>query len=103
MVVESGRGYDEGDVIGVKVAGLTADCSEDLEGHVSDVLHCKGQEVVLPQVVEGAEAQQLKHNADVPVMVEPVQHSHTRTERERERERERKRAQSGCIQRPGIT
>jgi hypothetical protein len=38
---------------------------------VSDVLHCKGQEVVLPQVVEGAEAQQLKHLSSIAINPDP--------------------------------
>lgn len=56
---------------------LTADGSEDLEGHVSDLLHSEGQEPLLSQELKGADAQQLKHDADVTFMFKPVQHSHT--------------------------
>ena len=53
---------------------LTADGSEDLEGHVSDLFHAERQEVVLSEELEGAETQQLEHDADVTFVVEPVQH-----------------------------
>lgn len=56
---------------------LTADGSDDLEGHVSDLLHTEGQEVVLLQDLRGAESQQLKDDADVAAVLEPVQHPHT--------------------------
>lgn len=55
---------------------LTADGSEDLEGHVSDLLHAEGQEPVPPENLEGAEPQQLHHDANMSVMLEPVQHPH---------------------------
>ena len=58
---------------------LTADGSEDLEGHVSDLLHVERQEVVLSEELEGAEAKQLEHDADVTFVLEPVQHPHTGT------------------------
>lgn len=58
---------------------LTADGAEDLEGHVSDLLHIKGQEVVPLQDLGGAEPQQLEDDADVTAVLEPVQHPHTCT------------------------
>lgn len=58
---------------------LTADGTENLEGHVSDLLHVEGQEVVPLQDLRGAEPQQLEDDADVTTMLEPVQHPHTRT------------------------
>lgn len=55
---------------------LTADGSEDLEGHVSDLLHAEGQELVPPENLEGAEAEQLQHDANMSFVFEPVQHPH---------------------------
>ncbi|KAF3840580.1 hypothetical protein F7725_006442 [Dissostichus mawsoni] len=46
--------------------------SEDLEGHVSDLLHVERQEVVLSEELEGAEAEQLEHDADVTFVLEPI-------------------------------
>lgn len=57
-------------------ASLTADGSDDLEGHVSDLLHTEGQEVVPLQNLGGAESQQLEDDADVAAVLEPVQHPH---------------------------
>lgn len=51
---------------------LTADSSEDLEGHVSDLFHAEWQEVVLLEELKGAETQQLKHDADVTFVIKPV-------------------------------
>lgn len=59
---------------GVAYTRLTADSSEDLESHVSDLFYGERQEVVLLEVLKGAEAQQLEHNADVTFMVKPIQH-----------------------------
>lgn len=56
---------------------LTADGSEDLKGHVSDLFHAERQEVVLSEELKGAEAQQLEHDADVTFVVKPVQHPDT--------------------------
>lgn len=58
------------------LASLTADGSEDLKGHVSDLLHAEGQAVVLLQDLGGAESQQLEDDADVAAVLEPVQHPH---------------------------
>lgn len=58
---------------------LTADGAEDLEGHVSDLLHIEGQEVVSLQDIGGAEPQQLEDDADVAAVLEPVPHPHART------------------------
>lgn len=48
---------------------------------MSDLLHAERQEVVLSEELEGAETQQLKDDADVAFVFEPVQHPHTGTER----------------------
>lgn len=64
-------------------SSLTAHGPEDLEGHVSDLLHAEGQEVVPSEDLEGAEAEQLEHDADVTVVLEPVQHPHACTEQGR--------------------
>lgn len=56
---------------------LTADGSEDLKSHVSDLLHTERQEIVLSEELINAEAEQLKYNADVTFMIEPVHHPHT--------------------------
>lgn len=52
----------------------------DLAGHVSDLVNGIRQEVVCFQEVEGAERQQLKTDAHVAAVVEPVQHLHTVTD-----------------------
>lgn len=58
---------------------LTADCSEDLVGHVSDLLDAERTEVVLSENLKGAGTKQLKHDADVAFMFKPVQHPDTGT------------------------
>lgn len=60
---------------------LTVYSSEDLICHVSDLVNSKGHVVILLQEVICAQAQQLKHDADVTVVVKPVQHPHTRTKK----------------------
>jgi len=52
---------------------------------VSDLLHAERQEAVQPLEVEGAEAEQLEHDAHVTPQVEPVQHPHTGTGRRESR------------------
>lgn len=59
---------------------LTAHGSEDLEGHVSDLLHAERQELVPSENLEGAEPEQLKHDANMSVVLEPVQHPHAGAE-----------------------
>lgn len=54
--------------------GLTADSVADLLGHVSDLVEGIRQEAVCLQEVEGAEGEQLEGDANVAVVVEPVQH-----------------------------
>lgn len=56
---------------------LTLDCSDDLVGHVPDLVDRKGLEVVFFEEVERAQSKQFKHNAHVPVVVKPVKHTHT--------------------------
>lgn len=51
---------------------------------MSDLLHAEWQELVLPQELEGAEAEQLEHDADVTVVLEPVEHPHACTGRREE-------------------
>ena len=46
---------------------------------MADLLHAEGQEAVLLQELEGAEAEQLQHDADVTFVLEPVQHPHAGT------------------------
>lgn len=48
---------------------------------MSDLLHVERQELVLLEELEGAEAKQLEHDADVTFVLEPVQHPHTGTGR----------------------
>lgn len=48
---------------------------------MSDLLHAERQELVLSEDLEGAEAEQLEHDADVTAVLEPVQHPHTGTGR----------------------
>lgn len=67
------------DVVSV---GLTADGVADLLGHVSDLVEGIRQEAVCLQEVEGAEGEQLEGDANVAVVVEPVQHLHAVAERE---------------------
>lgn len=57
--------------------GLTADSVADLLGHVSDLVEGIRQETVCLQEVEGAEGEQLEGDANVAIVVEPVQHLHT--------------------------
>lgn len=64
-------------------ASLTAHGPEDLEGHASDLLHAEGQELAASQDLEGAEAEQLEHDADVLAVLEPVQHPHAGAEQGR--------------------
>lgn len=47
---------------------------------MSDLLHAEGQEVVPPENLEGAEPEQLKHDANMSVVLEPVQHPHAGAE-----------------------
>lgn len=61
-------------------AVLTSHSSDYLVRHVPDVIDGKRLEVVLFEEIIGAEAQQLKGNANVAVVVEPVQHVNTSTE-----------------------
>lgn len=63
---------------------LTSDCSDDLVGHVPDVVDREGLKVIFLQKIIRAQAQQLKGNADVPVVIKPVIHPHTST-RERKK------------------
>lgn len=46
---------------------------------MSDLLHTERQELVLLKELKGAEAEQLKHDADVTFVLKPVQHPHTGT------------------------
>lgn len=55
--------------------------SEDLICHVSDLADSEGHVVVLLQEVVCAQPQQFEHDADVTVVIKPVQHSHTRTKK----------------------
>lgn len=48
-----------------------------LIGHFPYVLNGERNEVVLLEEIIGTEAEQLKGDADVPVVVEPVQHVNT--------------------------
>lgn len=61
---------------------LTSHCSDDLVGHVPDVLYRERLEVVFFEEIVGAEAKQLKGNTYVTVVVKPVQHVHTSTKGE---------------------
>lgn len=74
VITDRQRGYHRA---GVMHTGLTADGVEDLMGHVSDLLNGIRQEVVCFQEVKRAERQQLKGDAHMAVVVEPVQHLHT--------------------------
>lgn len=65
---------------------LTADSVADLVGHVSDLVNGIRQVVVCFHEVKGAERQQLKRDANVAVVVKPVQHLHTVTDGKRNRE-----------------
>lgn len=53
-----------------------------------DLLHAERQELVPPQELEGAEAEQLEHDADVTFVLEPVQHPHAGTVKRDTREDE---------------
>lgn len=61
---------------------LTSNSSDDLVGHVSDLLYGERLEVVLLEEIICTEAKQLKGYTNVAMIVKPVQHAHTRTERE---------------------
>lgn len=52
---------------------------DDLVRHVPDLLHGKRLKVILLQEVVGAEAEQLKDDTDVSMVVEPLQDLHTST------------------------
>lgn len=52
--------------------------SNDLVSHMPDLFNRKRLEVVLLQEIVCAEAKQLKSDANVTVIVEPVQHTDTR-------------------------
>lgn len=61
---------------------LTSNSSDDLVCHVSDMFNGERLEVVLLEEIIGAEAKQLKGNANVTMVVKPVQHVHTCTKGE---------------------
>lgn len=58
---------------------LTSDCSDDLVGHVPDVVDREWLKAIFLQKIIRAQAQQLKGDADVSVMIKPVIHPYTST------------------------
>lgn len=69
------------DIINESKHVLTVYSPEDLICHLSDLFNSKGHVVILLQEIKGAQPQQLKHDADVTVVVKPVQHPYTRTKK----------------------
>lgn len=65
-----------------KTFELTLDSQTDLVGHVSDLANGVRQVVVLFEEIEGAEREQLKGDAHVTVVVEPVVHLHAQAARQ---------------------
>lgn len=57
---------------------LTSHSLDDLVRHVPDLFDWKWLKVILLQEIVGAEAEQLKGDTDVAVVVKPVQDLHTR-------------------------
>lgn len=64
---------------GCRCGLLTSHSPDDLVRHMSDVFYWERLEVVLFEEIVGAQAKQLKGDADVAVEVKPVQHLHTST------------------------
>ena len=58
---------------------LTPDSFDDLVGHMSDFSHRKRLKVVLLEEFICTETQQLEDDANMAMVVEPVQHPHTGT------------------------
>lgn len=63
---------------------LTSHSSDDLVRHGPDVFNGERLEIVLLEVIVGAEAEQLKGNTNVAVVVKPLQYVYAST-REEER------------------
>lgn len=61
---------------------LTSHSLDDLVRHVPDVFYGERLEVVFLEEIIGAEAEQLKGDTNVAVVIEPVQHVHTSTKGE---------------------
>lgn len=57
---------------------LTSHSLDDLVRHVSDLFDWKWLKVILLKEIVSAEAEQLKGNADVAVVVKPIENLHTR-------------------------
>lgn len=60
---------------------LTSHSLDDLVCHVPDMLYGERLEVVFLEEIIGAEAEQLKGDTNVAVIIEPVQHVYTSTKR----------------------